>query len=140
MQRRLAMPRRRSMACVASARGRHRALIHGLVAICSTAQEIQFASLAANRLMRRGARFAQAKTRAVEIKRTAIRARMIATKASRRYARRIAAGFIANLPWQAPAPDVRSPAFAGKVLRHGRALLRRRHAGPKGGGKFRRLG
>src|SRR5262249_2961935 len=132
-QRRLAMPRRRSMACIASARGRHRALIQGLVAICSTAQEIQFASLAANRLMRRGARFAQAKTRVAGITRTATRAKTIATKASRRERGRIAAGFFAVLPRPALFPAVLSPTFAGMVLRRGRALLRPRHAGLKGG-------
>jgi hypothetical protein len=46
------MPRRRSMACTASARGKQSAFSQGLVAQWFTAHEIQRVSSTAKRLMR----------------------------------------------------------------------------------------
>ena len=83
-QSRLAMPRRRNMACAASARGRHSALIHGLVPRVSIAHAIQLASSTAKRWMRRGGRSAQANRRAGGRTRTASRARTSMTAASRK--------------------------------------------------------
>ena len=67
-QSRLAMPRRRNMACAASARGRHSAFIQGLAPRFSTAHETQAISSVAKRRMRRGGRSAQAKMRAARNK------------------------------------------------------------------------
>jgi hypothetical protein len=83
-QRRLAMPRRRNMACAASARGRQSAFIQGLAPRFSTAHETQPISSAEKRRMRRGGRSAQAKMRAAGANRTASRARTSMTAASRK--------------------------------------------------------
>ena len=58
------MPRRRSMACAAKARGKQRAFIHGLEPTFATAQKIQSASSTAKRLKRLGVRLAHEKMRA----------------------------------------------------------------------------
>ena len=81
---RLARPRRRSMACAASARGRPTTFMASRAARRSIAQATQRASSAAKRRMRRGGRSAQANRRAGDTKRTASRARASVTAASRR--------------------------------------------------------
>ena len=68
------MPRRRSIACAARARGRHSALIQAFAPIVSTDHPTQRAASAANLLRRRSGRFAQPKTRDAGKMHTATRA------------------------------------------------------------------
>src|SRR5262245_14676031 len=131
-QSRLAIPRRRSIACAASARGRQSALIQGFAAAFSTAHATQFASSPAKRLMRRGGRLAQEKMRAGGITRTASRARIIITAASRRYARLIVFSFIAPRPVASCVSAVAPGAFEGKASLRARLFPCRREYSAKG--------